>query len=118
MLPNYEEKVLRLEKDVDELKNKVDDLGEMKLILVELKTISKYQAERGDKLDTLIEEQGKTLISVCERMNMNEDNIGELVREVSTLKDDHSLKFGDLAKNFAFTGAGALATYLLTKILS
>lgn len=46
-----EDKLKELKDDVKTLGNKVDDLTDMKLVLVELKTISKYTAQRLDKLE-------------------------------------------------------------------
>lgn len=76
-----ERRIERLEKEIDLIKSKLDDLTDMKMILTELKVITEHQVKRSDKLEKMVEELTHRVGSESQNnQNNNSIPISEIVK--------------------------------------
>lgn len=125
-----DDRLTRVENDLRHLRKKVDNLDNLHLVLTELKTITKYQVEKSDKLDTLVEEQGKTLIeqgkllvSIHEKMDSYEKHnelidkkLEDIEENAEEIKSSNSIATGEVYKYVMFAIIGYTLSLLAEKL--
>ena len=91
-----ERSIADIRKDIDYIQSKVDDLTDMKSVLVELKTISAYQVKR---MDTF------------------ENSLKSLAESVDEYKSEGSISYTEIIKYILFTALGVAVTAISSVIL-
>lgn len=104
-------KITQLEKELGYLRNKIENLTDMKLILTELKTISEYQVKRSDKLETMVEELSKTTVAIAKEVQNNKEEIDSINTQVSNITDRESIGSSEIVKYVLFAVLGILVSY-------
>lgn len=107
-----QDKISQLEKDLTYLRNRLDDLSDMKLILTELKTISEYQVKRSDKLESMVEELSKTTVTIAKEVQSNKDDITDINAELSSITDKSSIWSSEITKYVLFAILGIAISYI------
>lgn len=107
-----QDKISQLERELGYLRNKVDDLTDMKLILTELKTISEYQVKRSDKLETMVQELSKTTVTIAKEVQSNKDDINCINEELSTITEKNSIWSSEITKYVLFAILGMAVSYM------
>lgn len=104
-------KLTQLENEVGYLRNRLDNLTDMKLILTELKTISEYQVKRSDKLETMVEELSKTTVAIAKEVQNNKEEIDSINTQVSNITDKNNIGSSEIIKYVLFAVLGILVSY-------
>ena len=104
-------KITQLEKELGYLRNKIENLTDMKLILTELKTISEYQVKRSDKLETMVEELSKTTVAIAKEVQNNKEEIDSINTQVSNITDKNNIGSSEIIKYVLFAVLGILVSY-------
>lgn len=107
-----DDKIIQLERELEYLRNKIDDLTDMKLILTELKTISQYQVHRSDKLETMVEELSKTTVAIAKEVQSNKEEIDSINTQVSNITDKNNIGSSEIIRYVLFAVLGILVSYL------
>lgn len=90
-----ERRIERLEKEIDLIKSKLDDLTDMKMILTELKVITEHQVKRSDKLEKMVEELTHRVGS-----------------ESQTIQSSNSIPISEIVKYTLFAILGIVIAYV------
>ena len=112
MVETENAKINQLEKDLTYLRNRMDDLSDMKLILTELKTISEYQVKRSDKLENMVEELSKTVVAIAKEVQSNKDDITDISEELCSITEKSSIWSNDVVKYVLFAVLGIAISYV------
>ena len=107
-----QDKISQIERELGYLRDKVDDLTDMKLILTELKTISEYQVKRSDKLENMVQELSKTTVTIAKEVQSNKDDILHLDSELSNITDKSSIWSSEITKYVLFAILGIAVSYI------
>ena len=107
-----QDKISQFERELSYLRNKLDDLTDMKLILTELKTISEYQVKRSDKLENMVQELSRTTVTIAKEVQSNKDNINSINTELSSITDKSSIWSSEITRYVLFAILGIAISYI------
>jgi len=107
------------------ISKKVDNMDDMKEVLVELKTLNTEQIKSNEKRDKILDEQNKLLIEVSNsirdlssKVNTTQNEVKEIKSKVSSHEEKDNISINAILKSGFFLAITVVITYLITNFLN
>ena len=120
----YDMRFKTIEKEVTELREKINTFDGIKEMIVELKIITQQQAEAilqqakaNEQRDKLIQEHSIILAKSMEVLRSQGDTAMRLDKKIEHMSKTSNVNLGDIGKNILLLAIGAIVSAILANII-